>query len=62
MCVCVFADKLIKHSDRINSALTFFIEEKLVEAQATGLLPNETVHILCAVVMDSDGIFQGLDT
>lgn len=42
--------------------LTIIIEEEFIKAQATGLLPNKTVHVLGAVVVDSDGVLQGLDT
>lgn len=53
-----------EHSINIRSKkkrLTVFIQEELIKAQTTGLLPNETVHILCAVVVNSDGVLQRLD-
>lgn len=42
--------------------LTIFIEEKLIKAQTTGLLPYETVHVLSAVIINSNGILERLDT
>lgn len=41
--------------------LTVFIQEELIEAQATGLLANEAVHVLGAVVVDGDGVLERLD-
>lgn len=43
-------------------SLTIFIQEELIKAQATGLLSNETVHVLCAVVVHSHCVLQRLDT
>lgn len=45
-----------------DSFLTVFIQEQLVESQATGLFANEAVHVLCAVVMNSNGVFQWFHT
>lgn len=42
--------------------LTVFIQEQLVESQTTGLFANEAVHVLGAVVVNSDGVFQRFDT
>lgn len=42
--------------------LTVFIQEELIKAQATGLLPDETVHVLRAVVINGNGVLQRLDT
>lgn len=38
--------------------LTVFIQEQLVEAQAAGLFADETVHVLGAVVVHGNGVFQ----
>lgn len=40
--------------------LTILIQEELVETQAAGLLPNEAVHVLRAVVVNGDGVLEGL--
>lgn len=40
--------------------LTIIIQEELVEAQAAGLFANEAVHVLGAVVVNGDGVFQWL--
>lgn len=45
----------------ILGRLTIFIQEQLIKAQATGLLANEAVHMLRAVVIDSDGVLKRLD-
>lgn len=42
--------------------LTVFIQEELVEAQAAGLFADEAVHVLGAVVMHGDGVFQRFNT
>ena len=52
LCVCV---------GRWVYPLTILVQEKLVEAQAAGLLADEPVHVLGAVVVHSDGVLQGLD-
>lgn len=44
-----------------DHVLTIFIQEELIKAQAAGLLPDETVHVLSAVVMDGNGVLQRLD-
>lgn len=62
MCVHVLISYSSAHRQNKLISLTIFVQEKLIEAQATGLLPNETVHILCAVVVDSNSILQRLDT
>lgn len=41
--------------------LTVVIQGELIKTQAAGLLPNETVHILCTVVINSNGVLQRLD-
>lgn len=43
-------------------SLTVFVQEQLVEAQTAGLLADEAVHVLGAVVVHGDGVFQRLDT
>lgn len=40
---------------------TVFIQKELVEAKPAGLLPDETVHILGAVVVHGDGVLERLD-
>lgn len=40
--------------------LTLFVQEELVKAQAAGLLPDEAVHVLRAVVVNGDGVLQRL--
>lgn len=42
--------------------LTVFIQEQLVEAQAAGLFANETVHVLRAMVVYGNGVFQRFNT
>lgn len=42
--------------------LTVLVQEELVEAQAAGLLADEAVHILGAVVVHGDGVLQRFDT
>lgn len=42
--------------------LTVLIQEELVESQAAGLFADEAVHILGAVVVYGDGIFQRFNT
>lgn len=42
--------------------LTVLVQEELVESQAAGLFADEAVHILCAVVVHSDGVLQRFDT
>lgn len=44
-------------SDRF---LTVLVQEELVEAQAAGLFADEAMHVLSAVVVNSDGVFQRL--
>lgn len=51
-----------EEGERERKRLTIFIQEELIKSQTTGLLPNETVHVLCAVVIDSNGVLQRLDT
>lgn len=41
--------------------LTVLVQEQLVEAQPAGLLADEAVHVLGAVVVNGDGVFQRLD-
>lgn len=55
---------LVRVCDRCRwgSFLTVIIQEELVEAQAAGLFADEAVHVLCAVVMHSDGVFQWFNT
>lgn len=50
VCVCV-----------CGRLLTVLVQEELVEAQAAGLLANEAVHVLGAVVMHGDGVLQWFD-
>lgn len=40
--------------------LTVLVQEELVEAQAARLFADEAVHVLRAVVVDGDGVFQRL--
>lgn len=42
----------------LGSCLTILIQEELVEAQAAGLFADKAVHVLGAVVVHGDGIFQ----
>lgn len=42
------------------STLTVLVQEELVEAQAAGLLADEAVHILGAMVVHGDGVLQRL--
>lgn len=51
MCVCVY--------DRF---LTVLVQEELVESQAAGLFADEAVHVLGAVVVYCDGVFQRFNT
>lgn len=55
---------LILCPSRISSEkqLTVLVQEELVEAQAAGLLPDEAVHVLGAVVVHRDGVLQWLHT
>ena len=46
---------------RQHRQLTFLVQEELVEAQPAGLLPDEAVHVVRAVVVHGDGVLQGLD-
>lgn len=48
----------VKKSCTKARRLTFFIQEELVKAQAAGLLPDETVHVLRAVVVNCNGVLQ----
>lgn len=41
--------------------LTLLVQEELVESQAAGLFADEAVHILGAMVVNGDGVFQGLN-
>lgn len=49
LCVCV-------------CVLTVLVQEQLVEPQPAGLLADEAVHVLGAVVVDGDGVLQRLHT
>lgn len=44
--------------DATGVFLTVFIQEQLVEAQAAGLFADEAVHVLRAMVVYGDGVFQ----
>lgn len=44
------------------ASLTVLIEEELVEAQAAGLLADEAMHVLGAVVVYGHSILKRLDT
>lgn len=41
--------------------LTLLVQEELVESQAAGLFADEAVHVLGPVVVNGDGVFQGLN-
>lgn len=41
--------------------LTVLVQEELVESQTAGLFADKAVDVLCAVVVDGDGVFQWLD-
>ena len=56
VCVCV-CDWV-----RTDCFLTILVQEELVESQTAGLFADEAVHVLCAVVVNSNGIFQRLNT
>lgn len=45
---------------RSGRVLTFLVQEELVEPQAAGLLANEAVDVVGAVVVHGDGVFQRL--
>lgn len=60
---CSCSAGLSKHEGtEPKERLTIFIKKELVKAQAAGLLADETVHILCAVVINGHGVLQRLDT
>jgi len=70
VCVCVWGGLISPQTDGGtpntqmeggNQTLTVVIQEELIEAQAAGLLPNEAVHVLRAVVVNGDGVLQRLD-
>lgn len=42
--------------------LTLLVQEELVEPQSAGLFADEAVHVLSAMVVDGDGVFQRLHT
>lgn len=44
------------------ASLTVLVEEELVEAQAAGLLADEAVHVLSAMVVHGHSILERLDT
>ncbi len=41
--------------------LTLLVQEELVESQTAGLFADEAVHVLSAVVVNGDGVFQRLN-
>ena len=60
---CSGSAGLSKHEGvELKDRLTVFIKEQLVKPQAAGLLADETVHILCAVVINGHSVLQRLDT
>lgn len=57
-CACDFNTQPIHV---FGASLTVLVEEELVEAQAAGLLADEAVHVLGAVVVHGHGVLEGLD-